>query len=159
MTGNGKTVKTWLTYLENLYILFPVRPYHKNVGRSILKEPKYYLYDTADVSSGEGGRIENCAACALLKELHRVRDMQGYGVELRYLRTKEKKEIDFAVTHLIEVTTADRTLSENFKHFTNFFPEAKKIQLVRSLDREKTFPDGTEIRDLATWLANIDFSV
>lgn len=100
-----------------------------------------------------------------MKELHRVRDIQGYGVELKYLRTKEKKEIDFAVTvndavtHLIEVKTADRTLSGNFKHFANFFPEAKKIQLVRSLDREKTFPDGTEIRDLATWLANIDFLV
>lgn len=161
---DAKTVKTWLTYLENLYILFPVRPYHKNVGRSILKEPKYYLYDTADVSSGEGGRLENCVACSLLKELHRVRDIMGYDADLKYLRTKDRKEIDFAViingkvTHLIEVKSADSTVSANFRHFSKIFPDAKKIQLVRTLNREKTYPDGTEIRQLSAWLRDIDFS-
>lgn len=161
---DSKTVKTWLTYLENFYILFPVRPYHKNIARAILKEPKYYLYDTADVSSGKGGRLENCVACALLKELHRIRDTMGYEVELQYLRTKEKKEIDFAVSidgtvsHLIEVKTAESNKSPQFQHFSKVFPDAKKIQLVRSLDREKTFPDGTEIRKLSTWLRDIDLT-
>lgn len=161
---DSKTVKTWLTYLENLYILFPVRPYHRNIARAILKEPKYYLFDTADVFSGKGGRLENCVACSLLKELHRIRDTIGYETELQYLRTKDKKEIDFAVTingavtHLIEVKSTDNNISTHFKHFSKFFPDAKKIQLVRSLDREKTFPDGTEIRNLAEWLGNIDLS-
>ncbi len=40
------TVKHWLQILENLYIIFPVRPYHKNITRSLLKESKYYFYDT-----------------------------------------------------------------------------------------------------------------
>lgn len=162
---DGKTVKTWLTYLENLYILFPVRPLHKNVARSILKEPKYYLYDTAQAASGEGGRLENCVACALLKELHRIQDCMGVEASLRYLRTKDGREIDFAVsvnnsvTHLIEVKSADESLSGNFKLFSKYFPEAHKIQLVRSPSREKTFPDGSEIRDAAGWLAGIDFSI
>lgn len=29
------TVKHWLQILENLYIIFPVRPYHKNITRSL----------------------------------------------------------------------------------------------------------------------------
>ena len=46
------TVKHWLQILENLYIIFPVRPYHKNIARSLLKESKYYLYDTGTVEGG-----------------------------------------------------------------------------------------------------------
>ena len=37
------TIKHLLQILENLYIIFPVRPYHKNIARSLLKESKYYL--------------------------------------------------------------------------------------------------------------------
>ena len=32
------TIKRWLLWLENLYIIFKVTPYHKNVSRSLLKE-------------------------------------------------------------------------------------------------------------------------
>ena len=161
---DAKTIKTWLMYLENLYILFPIRPLHKNVARSILKMPKYYLYDTAQVASGDSNKLENYAACALLKELHRIQDCLGHDVGLHYVRTKEGKEIDFAVminnkvTHLIEVKSADSSLSKNFRYFSGYFPSAKKIQLVRSLPKGKTYPDGSEIRDAAEWLSSIDFS-
>src|SRR5450759_3309580 len=37
-----KTIKRWLELLENMYVLFRVTPYHKNIARSLLKEPKYY---------------------------------------------------------------------------------------------------------------------
>ena len=63
------TVKHWLQILENLYIIFPVRPYHKNIARSILKESKYYLYDTGAVEGDLGAKLENIVACALIKEL------------------------------------------------------------------------------------------
>jgi predicted AAA+ superfamily ATPase len=48
------TVKHWLQILENLCVVFSVRPYHRNIARSLLKEPKYYFYDTGAV---EGGMI------------------------------------------------------------------------------------------------------
>ena len=71
------TVKRWLVLLENLYVIFPVRPYHRNVARSILKEPKYYFYDTALVKDDHGSRFENLCACALLKEVHFILDCAG----------------------------------------------------------------------------------
>ena len=56
--------------LENLYVIFPVRPYHQNIARSILKESKYYLYDTGAVEGDLGAKLENVVSCALLRELH-----------------------------------------------------------------------------------------
>src|SRR4030042_351935 len=64
------TVKHWLEILENLYVVFPVRPYHKNIPRGILKEPKYYFYDTGAVGGDLGTRLENVVALALWRELH-----------------------------------------------------------------------------------------
>jgi predicted AAA+ superfamily ATPase len=43
---SDKTVKRWLTILENMYVIFRVGPFHRNIARSILKAPKYYFYDT-----------------------------------------------------------------------------------------------------------------
>ena len=89
------TVKHWLQILENLYIIFPVRPYHKNIARSILKEAKYYLYDTGAVEGDSGARLENAVACALLRDLHLIEDTTGSRVALHFLKDKEKHEVDF----------------------------------------------------------------
>lgn len=107
------TMKRWLALLENLYVIFPVRPYHRNVARSILKEPKYYFYDTALVKDDPGMRLENVCACALLKAAHFLSDCHGRTMALHYLRTRDGREIDFAVFAegkdplLVEVKYAD----------------------------------------------------
>lgn len=156
------TIKRWLKLLENLYIIFRVSPYHKNIARSLLKEPKYYFYDFANVENNDGAKLENMVACALLKELQFLEDTQGLKTSLHYLRTKEGREIDFLVciegkpTHLIEVKSADGTPAPGFEYFNQFLPHTKKIQLVKDLTREKTYPHGLEIRSLIPWLAKLD---
>jgi len=79
---SSHSVKHWLQILENLYVIFPVRPYHKNIARSILKEPKYYFYDTGAIEGGIGSKLENVVALALLKELHFLEDTTGSKVSL-----------------------------------------------------------------------------
>ena len=91
------TVKRWCLILENMYIIFRVLPYHDNVARSVLKEPKLYFYDIALVAD-EGARLENLVAVSLLKHLHWLSDTQGSAVQLNYCRTKDAKEIDFLCT-------------------------------------------------------------
>ena len=156
-----KTVKQWIQHLETLYVLFPVRPYSHKISRSLRKEPKYYLFDTAQVASGEGAQIENIVACALLKELHRIEDTQGYSTALQFLRTKDGKEVDFVVViedevrYLIEVKTGDASLHKSLEYFGGLFPDAVKLQLVKNLTREKTYPKGVQIRRLADWLAQL----
>lgn len=144
------TVKRWLAVLESMYVVFRVAPYHRNVARSLLKEPKFYFYDTGLVAEDPG---------ALWKECHRVTDCEGRGTELRYLRTKDGREMDFAVfvegkaPLLMEAKHGDDAPSRAFSHFAPFFPEAVKVQLVRGLDRDRTYPDGLEVRDAAAWLS------
>ncbi|MBE7411896.1 MAG: ATP-binding protein [Leptospiraceae bacterium] len=160
---SSKTIKHWLQILENLYVIFKIKPYHKNIARALLKEPKYYFFDTGQVSGDEGVKLENVVACAILKELHYMEDVKGTSTNLYYLRSKEKKEIDFLIeidkkiTTLIEVKLSETNLSPNFRAFSRYFPQAKKIQLVKNLDREKTFPDGCEIRYVAKWLKTMKF--
>ena len=159
---SDKTIKRWLTILENMYVIFRVTPYHRNVARSLLKKPKFYFYDTGQVIGDKGIRLENAVACALLKEIQFRQDCYGAEMELYYLQTKNGREIDFFITKndqpyiLLEVKWANDSLSNNFKTFARSFPHAKQVQLVKNLAREKTFPGGAEIRRAHAWLASLN---
>jgi len=161
---SDKTVKRWLTILENMYVIFRVGPFHRNIARSILKAPKYYFYDTGQVVGDSGIKLENLTACALLKEIHYIEDCYGEQAHLYYLKTKDSKEIDFFITRnevpflMIEVKWADSTPNRNFSIFGKRFPGVKKVQIVKKLDREKTYPNGTEIRSAHNWLADFSLS-
>ena len=160
---DANTIKRWLILLENLYIIFRVTPYHKKISRSILKEPKFYFYDTAQVEGDKGARIENLVASALLKELDFIEDVKGDTTALHYLRNKEGKEIDFLITinnkptHMIEVKWSDAVPAPAFSHYKAFFSSIQQIQLVKELSRETMYPNGVEIRKLIPWL--IGFSL
>ena len=158
---SDKTIKRWLTILENMYVIFRVTPYHKNIARSLTKAPKIYFCDTGQVIGDDGIKLENLTACALLKEIHFQEDCYGETVALHYARTKDGKEIDFLVLKdetpfmLLEVKLSDDRPSRHFSHFGRYFSDIKKIQIVKDLEREKTFPDGVEVRDAAGWLAGV----
>jgi predicted AAA+ superfamily ATPase len=138
------TVKHWLQILENLYVIFSVRPYSRNITRSILKEAKYFLYDTGAVDGGLGAKLENTVACALLRELHFIEDTTGSRVALHYLRDKEKNEVDFLVVidnkpvMMIEVKAGDDNFSSALFRFGKLLPTAKTVQVVHGLKRKKT---------------------
>ena len=91
-----------------------------------------------------------------------IEDTTGNNAALHFLRTKDGKEIDFLIcieekpTHLIEVKYSRDEPSPHFRHFAKAFPNAKQIQLVKDLKREKTYPDGLEIRSLIPWLSHLD---
>jgi len=42
----SKTAKKWITVLEASYIVFQLRPHHKNFNKRVTKTPKLYFYDT-----------------------------------------------------------------------------------------------------------------
>ena len=107
------TVKRWIQILVNMYVVFLVTPYHKNIARATLKEPKIYFYDTGSVRGDIGAKFENMVAVSLLKHLHYLEDTKGMDVSLNYIRDKEKREVDFVtringeVIDLIECKWAD----------------------------------------------------
>jgi len=153
------TVKRWLTLLENLYVIFKVTPYSKNISRSLLKDSKYYFYDVGQVID-QSAKLENIVACALLKECHKQEDINGMEASLHFLRTKDGKEIDFLTvmdnqaTRLIEVKQSDTNLSKSFDLFLPLFPTAKGIQLVKNTNQNTNFRNGCRIEKLSEWLCN-----
>jgi predicted AAA+ superfamily ATPase len=159
---SDKTIKKWISILTDSYICFIITPWSKNVARSIKKQPKLYFFDNARVLGDEGIRIENLVATTLIKEVQYKNDCYGRELELHYVAKQGGNEIDFAISEneevklLIEVKNSEDNPSKNFRLFEKDFPEVKKIQLVRHLKREKTYPDGLEIRSLGNWLAHID---
>ena len=74
---------------------------------------------------------------------------------------KDGREIDFFITkqktpaRMIEVKWSDAERSPNFSFFEKYLAGVNKIQIVKDLKREKTYPDGTKIRAAKNWLSEI----
>ncbi len=155
------TVRKYVDILESLHIIFTIRPFHKNIARSLLKEPKAYFYDSGYVDADEGVRLENTVAACLLKHVHSLQDAKGQEVALHYIRTKDGKEVDFAVasegalTHFIEVKLSDETISHNLKYFKDRYPAVNAIQLVHNARNEQHL-DRISIVQAGQWLALLE---
>jgi len=116
------TIRRWIEVLKSFYYCFSLQPWSKNIARSLLKEPKIYLWDWSMIEE-EGRRNENLVASHLLKAVDFWTD-QGLGdFGLHYLRTKDQHEVDFLVTRdkkpwfLIEVKTKAKGLSSALYRF------------------------------------------
>ena len=159
---SDKTVKRWLTILENLYLVFSIRPFSKKISRSILKAPKFYFYDNGRVQGDEGIRFENLVALSLHKYVSYQKDCYGRDLDLAFLRKKDGKEIDFILLEkeqpliLIECKLSDAKPSKNFVLFEEELAPCRRIQLLANLTQDLTFPNGIEIRRADTWLSKIN---
>jgi predicted AAA+ superfamily ATPase len=117
------TVKKYIQLLEALFIIFRVTPFSKNIARSLLKEPKIYFFDTGMVEAQGGARLENFAAISLLKSIYHLNDSEGAEYKLHYLRTKDGKEVDFAVVNgkaierIIEVKQSELSIHPALAYF------------------------------------------
>lgn len=162
------TVRNYLSILEALHIVFSLRPYHANVARAIVKEPKIYFYDSGYVDADEGIRLENNAAVCLLKHVQYLQDIRGEEIDLHYLRTKEKKEIDFVITQPgstgrqgrkivrgIEVKLSETDISGHLMYFKSKHPEIEMIQLVHNLKHNQEH-NGVTITAAGEWLSRLE---
>lgn len=117
------TITRWINTLENFYYCFLVKPWSKNITRSLIKEPKVYLWDWTSIED-VGARSENFVAAHLLKAVHCWTD-RGLGqYALHFIRDKDKREVDFLVTKnkepwfLVEVKHAgNQGLSDSLYRF------------------------------------------
>jgi predicted AAA+ superfamily ATPase len=154
------TVSKYVDILEALYVIFLIRPFHRNVARAILKEPKVYFFDTGYLSGDDGVKWENACATMLIKHVHYEQDVLGRSASLHYLRTKEGVEVNFVVcengepVRLIECKHADYRPAPALTRFASLFPDAEAIQLVREL-RQEEYRRPVSIVKGANWLAEL----
>lgn len=99
-----KTVQSWISLLESSYIVFLLRPHHKNFKKMLVKRPKLYFCDTSIVCSLlrvtekshlvnhplRGAIFENMVV-AELQKLYLNRGVQS---PLFYWRDKTGHEVD-----------------------------------------------------------------
>lgn len=157
-----KTLRHWLEIFERMYLVFTVRPFTKNISRAVLKPPKVYFFDNADVIGDEGARFENLVATTLLKRVHYLEDYEGFKWELRYIRDKEGREVDFVilkdgqVDELIEVKYNKTDISKSLSYYSERLRPKKATQIVATI--KKTYSKGNirvegpmESLSLAPW--------
>jgi uncharacterized protein len=160
LSASTATITRYLQVLEAVYIIFAVRPWHKNIARSLLKAPKVYFYDSAMVRGDEGLRFENLVATHLLKWTHYQRDVKGVDMNLYYIRTKDQAEVDFnlvesgRVTQLIECKLSETKMHTALERFAGEHPTAKAVQLVRNLSQE-IHHDQLTVLPAASWLGKL----
>jgi predicted AAA+ superfamily ATPase len=136
------TVKRWIDLLARLHYGFLVRPWFANVAKSLRKEPKWFQRDWSGVSD-DGARAETLVACHLLKAVEGWTDLGFAEFELRYLRDKHKREVDFLVVRnrkpwfLVEVKLKDTQLSSSLAHFQTQIKAPHAFQVVINLAYEK----------------------
>ena len=158
---SSHTVKHWLQILEDLYVIFRVTPYSKDISKSITKTPKFYFYDLGRVKSEKGGLLENFVALHFLKRNQYLEDLEGDSLGLYYVRDKLKREVDFLITkdyqveYLIEVKLKDNKVSKNLRYFHDLLKPANSIQLVYELKQEQQF-DEIKVKDLTKFLFGLE---
>ena len=141
---SSKTLKNWLNVLNHVYLCFSIWPYTRNLPRAIQKPPKVYFFDNADVicTDDEGSRFENLVATHLLKRIHYLEDAKGSNWDLRYIRDKEFREVDFVLLKdrkifaLIEVKLSDSDISKSLQYYANKLKSKHAIQIVANLKQE-----------------------
>jgi predicted AAA+ superfamily ATPase len=116
------TVARWLDILDAVYMTYRISPYGSPKVRAVKKEQKLYFWDWVQAED-RGARFENCVASHLLKYCHFQEDTEGHKMELRFLRDRDLREIDFVVLKdkkpifAVECKSGERTLSKHIGYF------------------------------------------
>lgn len=135
------TVRHWIEIFEKMYLIFVVRAHVGKLPRATQKPIKVYFFDNSDVIGDEGALFENLVATHLLKICHFRQDYAGEIWEIKYVRDKERHEVDFVllrdgkVVDLIEAKWSDSTVSSSLLYFGNKLKAPRITQLVGTLAR------------------------
>jgi predicted AAA+ superfamily ATPase len=102
-----QTIKAWVSVLEASGQVVTVHPYHRNVGKRLVKRPKVYFTDTGILAYQLGVRepeqaLDGMAAGPLFETavfcaLHRLLVNRGEALPITFWRTAAGHEVDFLI--------------------------------------------------------------
>lgn len=137
---NNTTISRWISILERFFFCYTIKPWSKNITRSIIKEPKIYLYDWSLIED-TGMKFENFIASHLLKAVHLWNDLGIGKYDVYFIRNKDKKEVDFLVSKndnpwfLVEAKlSANNRISQNLKYFQDQLGCPHAFQVTMNMD-------------------------
>jgi len=134
------TIRHWVSCLETFYFCFEVRPWHKNIVKSLQKQPKIFLWDWSIVKD-QGSKHENFVASHLLKYVNWLTDTGVGEYGLHYLRDKQHREVDFVVTRndepwfIVEVkSSSNKSVSESLYYYQKQTKVKHAFQVVFDME-------------------------
>jgi uncharacterized protein len=136
---SGPTIRRWIEILKSFYYCFEVKPYFANITRSLIKEPKYYLWDWS-LCNTPGSLAENLIASHLHKAVHFWNDCGLGDYRLNFIRDKDKREVDFLIIKngypwiLVEVKNSNnKEISSPLYYFQEMTKAPYAFQVVLDL--------------------------
>ena len=137
---DASTISRWITVLERFFFCYAIKPWSKNITRSLIKEPKIYLYDWSLIED-DGTKFENFIVSHLLKAVDLWNDLGKGRYGLYFIRNKDKKEVDSLVSKnnkpwfLVEAKlSANNRVSSSLQYFQDQLQCSHAFQVVFNLD-------------------------
>ncbi len=142
------TAKSWISALQNSYIVFLLQPFHENFSKRIVKTPKLYFYDTGllcyllkmtnheQIASHpfKGSLFENMIIAEHLKRMYHKNNVQ----DTWFWRDSAGHEVDLVVQNeltidLVEIKATQTIMSDLFKGLVYFENNAGKTNVTKTL--------------------------
>ena len=145
---SSMTIKEWISMLEVSYIVFTLRPYHKNYGKRLTKSPKIYFTETGLVTAllgikspeqvGRDPLIGNIYENYVVSEFLKTQLNKGNSPDLYFFRDSNGFEIDLILDQRraprpIEIKSAftyNPDMCKNLRTFASLVANAKSPSLV-----------------------------
>jgi predicted AAA+ superfamily ATPase len=142
------TAKSWLSALENSYIVFTLQPYYENFSKRIVKSPKLYFYDTGLLANLlkindlenlgkhplKGNLFENMIIAEYIKQNYHT----DQSIDFWFWRDSNGNEIDLLFNKgdklcITEIKSSMTIKPDHFKGLKNFEKNAKSKKLIKQL--------------------------
>jgi len=134
------TIKDWLSILEASYIIYLLKPHHKNHNKRVIKMPKLYFYDTGLAASLLGIEFKEQISTHYLKgalfenliisEMIKSRFNHGKESNLYFWRDKTGHELDIIAEYLNELHTfelkSSKTITPSFFKGIKYYDKISK---------------------------------
>lgn len=161
-----KTIQSWLSVLEASYLIFSLKPFHRNFGKRVIKSPKIYFCDTgllcfllkintaAQLSQhyAYGQIFENFVVAEVLKNTLHHRKNQ----ELYFYRDSSGLEIDLLIDaegeqQAVEIKSAQTYSSGMMQALTSWRQLAHQKECITALVYTGEHEQQAQTHQLLNW--------
>jgi predicted AAA+ superfamily ATPase len=153
---DSKTIKDWVSILEQMHIVVLVKPFSSNLTSRLIKSPKIYFIDTGLAcrlqgwtsaepiltSPQQGALFENL----VFSEIYKTNINYQLGWDIFHWRSRDGEEIDFLIQMdinrflFIESKVSSTKIKEPM-----LFPEVKKVFQKKSIELIVCHQEGSHL--------------